>query len=92
MPAMDGESLERVLAQWERGAIGAVHVMSVETLHNLLTLTGERGRAMLSSTTIVTPHERIAQAANALGFAQTVVSGLGDAELIASLTALKTPR
>ena len=92
MPAMDAQSLERVLTQWERGAIGAVHVMSVETLHNLLTLTGERGRAMLSSTTIITPHERIAQVAHALGFAKTVVSGLSDAQLITSLTALKTPR
>ncbi len=92
VPVVDAQLRERILKAWENGAIGAVHVMSVETLHNLLALTGERGRALLGATTIVTPHERIAKVANELGLVKTVVSGLNDAELIASLTALKTPR
>ena len=87
-PQAGAESLARLLECWERGEIHAVHVMSAETLHNLVFLIGARGKTLLRNTAVVTPHERIAGAASALGCVKVLVAGLNDTELIDCLARL----
>ncbi|MEM6512518.1 MAG: uroporphyrinogen-III synthase [Pseudomonadota bacterium] len=51
--------VDDVLAGWEAGDIDAWTIMSVETLDNFLTLTGERGARLAAGTPLVTPAERV---------------------------------
>ena len=89
VPEVDPESRERLLDQWERGEIQAIHVMSFETLRNLDTMIGDRGLELLKQLWIVVPHGRIAQAARSLGCGKVEVAGLKDSELIECLARLK---
>jgi uroporphyrinogen-III synthase len=89
VPDVEPASRDRLLEQWERGEIQAVHVMSFETLSNLVILIGDRGLDLLKQLWIIVPHGRIAQAARSLGCDKIEVSGLKDAELIECLARLK---
>jgi uroporphyrinogen-III synthase len=89
VPDVDPESRGRLLDQWERGEIQAIHVMSFETLRNLDAMIGDRGQDLLKRLWIVVPHGRIAQAARSLGCDKIEVAGLKDSELIECLARLK---
>lgn len=75
-----------LLARWRAGGIRAVTVTSGELLDNLLAALGDEGAALLRVTPLFAPHPRIAQSAQARGVATAVVTGPGDAGLLAGLT------
>jgi uroporphyrinogen-III synthase len=74
-----------LLAQWERGAIDAVIVTSSEALRNLFAMLGDAGRGHLRRTPLFVTHPRIAQAARRRRVETVIVTGPGDAGLIAGL-------
>jgi len=76
-----------LLRLWARGELDAVTVTSSEGLHNLYDMVGKLGQQWLRRTPVFAPHERIAAAARALGVAQVVETGPGDAGLVAGLRA-----
>jgi uroporphyrinogen-III synthase len=59
LPAYDEPQIEAVRRRLEAGEIGAVVVMSVESLHNLLALLPESCHAALAKTRLVTPASRV---------------------------------
>ncbi|MHB1083250.1 MAG: uroporphyrinogen-III synthase [Thiobacillus sp.] len=74
-----------LLAQWQAGGIDAVTVTSAETLHNLATLLGETGTALLAATPLFAPHEKIAEAARHFGIARVITTSGGDMGLVDGL-------
>jgi uroporphyrinogen-III synthase len=72
---------------WARQALHAVTVTSSEGLRNLFEMIGSAGRERLQQTPVFAPHPRIAEAARALAVRTVVVTGPGDAGLLAGLTA-----
>jgi hypothetical protein len=63
--------------------------MSAETLENFVEMIGPEGRARLSATTLVVPHEAIAAHPDARRFGRVVVSAPGAAGLAAALSRLR---
>ncbi len=59
LPEYDETELDSIAAQLGRGEIGAITVMSVESLRNLLTLLPAGGVAALPKVPLVTPAERV---------------------------------
>jgi len=82
LPQADAAPL---LAHWQAGGIDAVTVTSAETLRNLAALLGEAGTALLASTPLFAPHEKIAEAARSFGIAHVVATPGGDAGLVEGL-------
>ena len=80
-----------VLAAWRGGAIGAVTVMSRESLEGLYAILDADGRALLAATPVLVPHERIAARARELGLAQIHVVAGPLPILIAALASLPCP-
>ena len=76
-----------ILAAWARGEIHAVTVTSTEGLRNLFAMLGEEGKARLCATPLFAPHERIADAARALGVHNAIATAPGDEGLVAALCA-----
>lgn len=76
-----------LLKPWARGELDAITVTSSEGLHNLYDMVGKLGQQWLRRTPLFAPHERIAAAARALGVAEVVETGPGDAGLVAGLRA-----
>ncbi|MCZ7562980.1 MAG: uroporphyrinogen-III synthase [Burkholderiales bacterium] len=76
-----------LLRLWARGELDAITVTSSEGLHNLYDMVGKLGQQWLRRTPVFCPHPRIAAAAQALGCAQVVETGPGDAGLVAGLEA-----
>lgn len=74
-----------LLAQWERGAVDAVTVTSSEALRNLFAMLGGAGSGHLRRTPLFVTHPRIAQAARRRRVETAIVTGPGDAGLIAAL-------
>lgn len=74
-----------VIQRWSAGHIHAVTIHSAETLHNLASMLGEAGIKLLRTTPVFAPHEKIAQAARALGIQQVIATAGGDAGLLAGL-------
>ena len=72
---------------WARQALHAVTVTSSEGLRNLFEMVGAAGRERLQQTPLFAPHPRIAEAARALAVRTVVVTGPGDASLLAGLIA-----
>ena len=70
-----------------RHEIDAFTVTSSEGLENLHDMLGAAGRQCLMDTPLFAPHERIAAAARALGVRTVVLTGPGDAGLVAGLAA-----
>lgn len=58
-PVADAAALSRLQADWTAGRIGAVTVMSVESLANLLEMLPEDCRNRLNGTPLVTPAARV---------------------------------
>ncbi|MFA5912073.1 MAG: uroporphyrinogen-III synthase [Burkholderiales bacterium] len=74
-----------LLARCARRELDAITVTSSEGLANLHAMLGEAGRQCLQGTPLFAPHERIAAAARALGVRTVVLTGPGDAGLVAGL-------
>jgi uroporphyrinogen-III synthase len=72
---------------WQRHQLDAFTVTSGEALANLVEMLGESGGQCLRTTPLFVPHERIAAAARALGAVTVVLTGPGDAGLVAGLSA-----
>jgi uroporphyrinogen-III synthase len=72
---------------WARQALHAVTVTSSEGLRNLFEMVGAAGRERLQQTPLFAPHPRIAEAARTLAIRTVVVTGPGDAGLLAGLIA-----
>ncbi len=59
LPEYEPSELDAIAARLERGELGAIVVMSVESLRNLLTLLPPRSVSMLPKVPLVTPAERV---------------------------------
>lgn len=59
VPAADAESLASLEARWRAGDISIITVMSVQSLHNLVTLLPGWCREQLATTPLVTPSGRV---------------------------------
>lgn len=69
------------------GAIDAVTVTSSEGLRNLVEMVGAAGLPALQAAPLFVAHQRIAEEAAAMGFADVTVTAPGDAGLLAGLEA-----
>jgi uroporphyrinogen-III synthase len=76
-----------LLEAWRAGKVQAVSVMSVQTLQNFVALIGAQGQVLLRATALFVPHERIAAPAREHGINDVIVTGVGDAALLAALGA-----
>ena len=76
-----------LLARWQRGGIEAVSITSAEGLENFIAMLGPTGRGYLRATPVFVPHPRIAAAARELGVSQIVVTGRGDDQTVAEMSA-----
>lgn len=79
-PAADAAPLRR---RWSE--ISAVTIASVETLRNLERMLGDDGGALLRTTPLFVPHEKIAAGAHAAGMERVIVTAGGDAGLLQGL-------
>ncbi|MCP5298010.1 MAG: uroporphyrinogen-III synthase [Zoogloeaceae bacterium] len=83
-PGIDAGPLLDLLA---RGAVDAVTVTSSEGLRNLLAMVGAAGESALKAASLFVAHQRIAEEAAAMGFADVTATAPGDAGLLAGLEA-----
>src|SRR5687767_9915542 len=72
-PTIDPASRDALEEQWASDGINVVTATSIETLHNLLAMLSDRGRALLRETTLLVASRRIAEAAQAAGLNGTVL-------------------
>lgn len=80
----DGARLAAVISAMKAGALSAIQIMSIESLDALLALFPRE--PALKSCRLIVPHPRIAAAARGAGFANVIVTDLGDDALIAALS------
>lgn len=83
-PAADAHGL---LARWQRGGIEAVSITSAEGLENFIAMLGPTGKGYLCATPVFVPHPRIAAAGRELGVRQVLVTGPGDDQTVAEMSA-----
>jgi uroporphyrinogen-III synthase len=83
-PDIDTAPLRALLAQ---GGIDAVTVTSSEGLRNLAAMVGSAGEPALKAVPLFVAHQRIAEEARQMGFAEVIVTAPGDAGLLAGLEA-----
>jgi len=76
-----------LLARWQRGGIEAVSITSAEGLDNFIAMLGPTGREYLRATPVFVPHPRIAAAAREFGVSQILVTGRGDDQTVAEMSA-----
>ncbi len=81
------QSAGALLDQWRGGAVQAVVITSGEGLGNLFALIGAANHALLRATPVFVPHARIARSATSAGVAKVIVTGPGDAGIVAGLKA-----
>ncbi|MRD72217.1 uroporphyrinogen-III synthase [Rhodocyclus tenuis] len=74
-------------ALWEAGRLDAIAISSSEGLRNLVDLLSADDRQHLAQTPLFVPHQRIAEAARALGLRRTKLTAPADAGIIAGLCA-----
>ncbi|HKS55227.1 MAG TPA: uroporphyrinogen-III synthase [Steroidobacteraceae bacterium] len=86
-PQVDAARVAEVEARWSDEGIDVVTVTSIETLENLQAMLTERGRQLLSSTTLLVPSRRIVAAAVGAGLRNDaiVAPGADDASMIGAL-------
>ena len=86
-PQVDPEQVAALEARWSDEGIDVVTVTSIETLQNLQALLTERGRQLLSSTTLLVPSRRIVAAAVGAGLRgeAIIAPGADDASMIGAL-------
>lgn len=80
-------SPQPLLDAWARGALHAVTITSSEALRHLHALLPPSGRRFLRATPLFVTHERMREAAGALGLDDVVMARPGDDGLYAALTA-----
>jgi uroporphyrinogen-III synthase len=83
-PDIDAAPLRALLA---RGEIDALTVTSSEGLRNLVAMVGAGEAAALKAVPLFVAHQRIAEEARQLGFAEAIVTAPGDDGLLAGLEA-----
>lgn len=83
-PDIDAAPLRALLAQ---GAVDALTVTSSEGLRNLVAMVGAAGEVALKAVPLLVAHQRIAEEARQLGFAEAIVTAPGDAGLLQGLEA-----
>lgn len=83
-PDIDAAPLRSLLA---RGEIDALTVTSSEGLRNLVAMVGAGEAAALKAVPLFVAHQRIAEEARQLGFAEAIVTAPGDDGLLAGLEA-----
>lgn len=81
-PDIDAAPLRTLLAQ---GAVDAVTITSSEGLRNLVAMVGAASEAALKAVALFVAHQRIAEEARQMGFAEVTVTVPGDAGLLAGL-------
>ena len=86
-PNVDAGRVAEVEARWSDEGIDVVTATSIETLQNLQALLTERGRLLLSSTTLLVPSRRIVEAAVSAGLRgdAIVAAGADDASMIGAM-------
>jgi uroporphyrinogen-III synthase len=83
-PDIDPAPLRAMLA---RGEVDALTVTSSEGLRNLVAMVGAEGEAALKAVPLFVAHQRIAEEARHMGFAETIATAPGDEGLLAGLEA-----
>jgi uroporphyrinogen-III synthase len=78
---------DALLARWTQGGVDAVTLTSSEGVHNFATLLGASAKPCFARTPAFAPHERIAEAARRIGFADVVATGAADTGLLDALGA-----
>lgn len=91
-PEIDAATRDAIEARWASEGIDVVTVTSVETLHNLIALLSDRGRALLRETALLVVSPRIAEAARAAGLNGTmlIAKAADDASMIGALARWRT--
>jgi uroporphyrinogen-III synthase len=91
-PSIDDATRDALEARWQNEGIDVVTATSIETLHNLIGMLSERGRALLRETTLLLASRRIAEAAQAAGLNGTLIvaNGADDASMIGALACWRT--
>ena len=86
-PDVDAARVAEIEAHWSDEGIDVVTATSIETLQNLQTMLTERGRQLLSNTTLLVPSRRIVAAAVSAGLhgEAIVAAGADDASMIGAL-------
>lgn len=83
-PAIDAAPLRALLAT---GAVDALTVTSSEGLRNLVAMVGAADEAALKAVPLFVTHQRIAEEAGQMDFAEVIVTAPGDGGLIEGLEA-----
>lgn len=91
-PTIDAATTDALEQRWASEGIDVVTATSIETLHNLLAMLSDRGRALLRETTLIVASRRIAEAAQAAGLNGMVLvaNGADDASMIGTLAQWRT--
>jgi uroporphyrinogen-III synthase len=91
-PTIDDATRNALEERWASEGIDVVTATSIETLHNLIGMLTDRGRALLRETTLLVASQRIAEAAQAAGLNGTllVANGADDASMIGTLARWRT--
>lgn len=91
-PAVDEATRHALEQRWASEGIDVVTATSVETLHNLIEMLSEHGRALLAEATLLVASRRIAQAAQAAGLNGMAIAanGADDASMIGALAQWRT--
>ena len=91
-PSVDDATRDALEARWQNEGIDVVTATSIETLHNLIGMLSERGRALLRETALLLASRRIADAAQAAGLngMPIVANGADDASMIGALAQWRT--
>jgi uroporphyrinogen-III synthase len=86
-PQVDADQIAALEARWSDEGIDVVTATSIETLQNLQAMLTERGRQLLSRTTLLVPSRRIVAAAVGAGLRGEVIvaAGADDAAMIGAL-------
>jgi uroporphyrinogen-III synthase len=86
-PQVDAARIAELEARWSDEGIDVVTVTSIETLENLQAMLTDRGRQLLSNTTLLVPSRRIVAAAVGAGLRgeAIVAAGADDASMIGAL-------
>jgi uroporphyrinogen-III synthase len=91
-PTIDDATRNALEERWASEGIDVVTATSIETLHNLIGMLSDRGRALLRETTLLVASRRIAEAAQAAGLNGTllVANAPDDASMIGTLARWRT--
>jgi uroporphyrinogen-III synthase len=91
-PTIDDATRDALETRWQNEGIDVVTATSIETLHNLMEMLSDRGRALLRESTLLLASRRIAEAAQAAGLNGTLIvaNGADDASMIGALANWRT--